>query len=502
MGVMRFLIPAQAEAGGEADFHRAYISGPEGRVYPTRVELDGDVLECRRQVSDSGKLNVPWPVPGFGRPVLSTSSLTEREEPYLLPVELARGKISQVRNQLGAWELAGMSIPEDCVSLHKEAHRLFAQATAQQDDPDRAGQLACEALLKACREAEMLTRDYTRQRLTVRRQRSAHLPVLLGCNLGQTLPDAEGGKRFCEAFNAALVPIEWRHIEPVESQYHWELIDRQVAWCEEQRLLMCGGPLLDFSTEGLPSWLWQWENDILNLQSFLCDFVETAVTRYLGRVRLCEVVANVNTGGALALNEEKRLTLAARALDVARQVDDEIQLVLRIAQPWGDYQARGQHRLSPLQFVDALIRSGVGLSALNLELAVGYRPRGTAYRDLLDLSRLIDLWGYLGLPLNVTLAFPSAHGPDPRSASDLEIEANGWAESWSESAQAEWVDRCVPLLMAKEPVMGIFWTHFSDRTPHIYPHAGLIRADETPKPALDHIIRYRREFGMSAGSLS
>ena len=68
--------------------------------------------------------------------------------------------------------------------------------------------------------------------------------------------------------------------------------------------------------------------------------------------------------------------------DVARQVDEEAQLIIRIDQPWGEYQSRGQHRLSPLQIVDALVRSGVGLSAVNLEVAMGYfRPGGSARRD-------------------------------------------------------------------------------------------------------------------------
>lgn len=498
MGVMRFLLPRLDRPDKRPDVDRAYISGPEGRVFPTRVDVEGDVLACRRQVSDSGKLNVAWPVPGFGRPVLSTSTLPERDEPYLLALELARGKISQVRDQVGAWEIAGMAVPEAFALLHKEAHRLFAQATASQNSPEDAGRLAGEALWNACQAADVLTRDYTRQRLARRRERSVRLPALLGCNLGQIVPDPEASGLFCDAFHAAMVPVEWRHIEPVEGHYHWDLYDEQVEWCQEQRLLTCGGPLLDFSTDGLPPWLSQWQNDLPNLQSFLCDFVETALTRYVGRIRLWEIAANVNTGGALALNEERRLVLLARTLDVARQVDEDVQLLLRIAQPWGDYQASGDHRLSPLQLVDALIRSGIKLSAVNLELGIGYHPRGTSSRDLLDVSRLIDLWSYLGLPLCVTLAFPSASSADPRTTSEIDVEENGWRDSWSEAAQAEWVDHYVPLLLAKDAVMGIFWTHFCDRTPHLFPHAGLVRHDGTPKPALDHLIRYRGEFWATA----
>jgi GH35 family endo-1,4-beta-xylanase len=482
MGVMRFQVRPRDMLDGRPEVYRAYVSGLDARVYPTRVEVDGDTIVCRRQSSDSGRLNIAWPVPGFGRPVVATSSLVEREEVYLLPLELARGKISQVRDQVGAWQIAGMAIPEELVPVHREAHQLFARAAASQQDVDQAAALAQEALVKACVAAELLTLSYTTQRLAVRRRTAAG--ILLGCNPGPIVPEGELDERFCETFNAAAVPINWKQIEPNEGEYHWELNDAQVEWCRQNRLFLAGGPLLDFSPDGLPGWLWNWENDFFNLQSFVCDFVETAVSRYIGRIRHWEVAARANTGGGLALSEEHRLMLVARALEIARQVDNEIQLTIRIDQPWGDYQARGQHQLSPLQFVDALVRSGVGLSAVNLEIAVGYRPCGSASRDLLEFSRLIDLWSMLGIPLHVTLACPSSAEPDPQSNSDLEVDPSQWKSDWSEAAQAAWIHEHVPLLMAKQSVVGIFWSHFSDALPHDFPHAGLLRADETPKPAL------------------
>ena len=70
MGVMRFLIYPPELLEGWSAVYRAYISGTEGRVFPTRIEVDGNVMTCRRQVSESGKLHVAWPVPGFGRPVI------------------------------------------------------------------------------------------------------------------------------------------------------------------------------------------------------------------------------------------------------------------------------------------------------------------------------------------------------------------------------------------------------------------------------------------------
>lgn len=494
MGVMRFLIHPQRLLDDWDQCPPPYISGMDGRVFPTRVEQYGNVLECTRAHPDSGRLQMCWPVEGYGRPVVATSSLREREAPYLLPLELARGKISQVRDQVSEWEIAGMKIPEEFAEPNREAHRLFCKAVVLQEQPETAAELAMEALAWAFRSAEVLAKSYTQQRMLIQRRRAHRAPLFMGCNLGDIIPENHLESVFCSAFNAALTPVQWKDIEPEEGQYNWEICDRQLDWCQENRLLSIAGPLLDLSPGGLPDWLWTWEHDFLNLQSFVCDFVETAISRYLGRVRHWEIAARGNTGGALSLSEDNRLPLVARSLEIARQLDDEIMLILRVDQPWGGYQARGQHRLSPLQFVDALIRSGVGVSAVNLEIAVGYIPRGSASRDLLDFSRLIDLWSCLGIPLMVTLAFPSDTGPDRKAHSDYDVGRPTWKTPWNAAAQAEWIRSFLPMLMAKPAMMGAFWAHLTDAGRHRFPHAGLIDAHSQVKPGLQALLDSRDEW--------
>lgn len=491
MGVMRFLIPRHQPVDAWPEAYVAYIGGPDGRVFPTQVKVEDNLLSCRRTSSDSGKLYVGWPVTGFGRPVIATTTLPERDRPYVLTVELARGKISQVRDQLSDWEHAGLATSDEFKQLNTDAYRLLTQSVRLQDKPNQASEIADRSLQLACQAAQRLVDDYCRQRRGEIRAQSSHLPVSLGCSLAAMRPDGSWEPSFHDAFDAAAVSIPWRNIEPTEGEYDWELSDAQMEWCAGQRLLALGGPLLDLAPDGLPQWLEQWEGDLPNLQSFLCDFIETAMSRYVGKIRIWEVCARVNTGGALRLNEEHRLMLAARCVEVARQVDEESTLLVGIEQPWGEYQARGNHRVSPLQFVDALLRSGVGLSGVNLEIGIGFRPRGTAFRDVLEFSRLIDLWSTLGIPLYITLAFPSAVGTDRHCVSKLEVAAVQWKDQWSESLQADWIDFLLPLLMTKRAVVAINWAHFNDAVPHEFPHAGLLRGDGTPKPSLQRIIRHR-----------
>ncbi|MFM9962701.1 MAG: endo-1,4-beta-xylanase [Planctomycetaceae bacterium] len=489
---MKFQVYPESLMAGWPEAQNAYITGYDGRVFPSRVEIDANTFACRRPASDSGKLNIAWPVPGFGRPVLTTSSLREQEGTYLLAVELARGKICQVRNQVAAWDQLGMQIPVTFEPLHKAAHVLFAKAVGLRSDPAAASDIATQAIVKACQAAELLTKAYTEQRLAIRVKKSSQLPIKLGCNLAQATPSAHWDAWMLGTFNTAVVPIQWRHIEKAEGNYDWDLLDAQVEWCLQRKLVISGGPLLDLSPNGLPKWLDQWGHDFFNLQSFLCDFVETAVQRYAGKIRLWEVSSRVNTGGALNLTEENCLTLVARTLEVARRVDEESQYLIRIEQPWGTYQSRGQHRLTPVQFVDALLRCGVGLAGVNLEIAVGYADRGSSSRDLLDFSRMLDVWSSLEVPLHITLAFPSSNQPDPQSKHGIVQEPNGWKSPWSEEAQAEWIDTYLPLLIAKQLVTGIYWTHLSDAAPHDFPNAGLIDAAGRPKKALKALAEHSK----------
>lgn len=474
MGVMRFLIPPRPAPDGLPDLTQAYLSGLDGRIYPTRVELDGNVLTCRRPSSESAKLNVPWSVLGVGQPVLTTTSLREREEPYLLPLELARGKLSEVRESWALWEQSGMSIPDAFRQIQREAFHNFAKAGTTAHDPKQASQWAEAAIEKTCEAAAVLMDAYTIQRIASIRRAAHHPPGLTGCVVDAGIQSPAGMQIFRQTFNTASIPIPWNQVEPQEGTYHWDEIDRQVELCNEQRLVLRGGPLIDLGPEGLPAWLAPWKNDFLNLPIFICDYVETAISRYQGLIRLWEVSGYGNTGGALGLGEDHCLALVARTLEAAHRTDSDAQYFIRVESPWGEYQRNGQHRLSPFQFVDALVRSNLGLAGVTLEINAGYGPEGCYARDLLAVSRLIDLWSQLQLQVHVNIACPSSTSPDPLADPQYMVKDGAWGRRWDEETQADWLEHVVPLLLAKSCVTGVFLSQFGDNVPHRFPHAGAL----------------------------
>ena len=59
--------------------------------------------------------------------------------------------------------------------------------------------------------------------------------------------------------------------------------------------------------------------------------------------------------------------------------------------------------------------------------------------------------------------------------------------------QSTWGARWLALGLAKPFVRSVTWMQASDSLPHLYPHAGLFRADGTPKPLFPWLQSLRRD---------
>src|SRR5258707_10039546 len=93
---------------------------------------------------------------------------------------------------------------------------------------------------------------------------------------------------------------------------------------------------------------------------------------------------------------------------------------------------------SPFIFADTLIRSGLSVAALDLEIVMGVTPRGSYCRDLLELSRLLDFYALLGVPLAVTLGYPATNAVDPDADPEIRVDAGRWRDGFTPEVQAGW----------------------------------------------------------------
>jgi hypothetical protein len=492
MGLMRLLVHDRNRIppGGLDQVH---MSGQDDLPWFGRAYFSGNQLIVERNESDSGRVFVPWRV-GQNSPVLiGTATLMERDRPYVLEVELARGMVNCLRNQLAQWEMMGLVVPKGLANGILEATVEFARAATMQDDLPSAADWAGRSLATASVTMDRLAAEYVQQATAARRAQQRQLVSWCGVQLGDDVPKANIARQLVATFNMVSLPLTWRRIEAVEGRRDWEQADAQVAWAQSAGLRMSAGPLLELDDRGVPDWTYLWEGDHNSLLSFMLEHVRASIERYRGKVHLWQVAARMTHGHALGLSEEARLQVAAKAIQTVRQLDPTTPIVVTFDQPWAEYLAHEQLDLAPLHFADALVRADLGLSGIGLELNVGYHPGGSVHRGPLALSRLIDNWSLLELPLLVALTYPSSASEDPKANGKIRVFSSEPDEITPQS-QREWVERHVPLLLAKNVVQVVLWNQLSDAVPHHYPHGGLFNAADKPKPALDALKKMRQKY--------
>ena len=79
---------------------------------------------------------------------------------------------------------------------------------------------------------------------------------------------------------------------------------------------------------------------------------------------------------------------------------------------------------------------------------------------------------------------PRPTGPDPTADPSIRVDASQWPTPPDEVLQATWGARWLALAVAKPFVRSVTWLQASDASPHVYPHGGLFRADQTAEAAL------------------
>jgi hypothetical protein len=434
---------------------------------------------------------VPWHVDGHGQHLLGTTTLMERDRPYLLEVELARGLLHRLRSRMFIWEWMGVETPDDLNDRLHNATSLFARAATSQGDLAAASAAANESMAASLTVADQLVRIYADQSLQSR-QRQTPVATLLGVNLGVQAPPVAMRRQLVDACNIIQLPVSWRALESREGRRDWKHTDEQLGWCQTAGLKVAAGPLLRLDDRGVPDWMYLWEGDEENLTRLLLDHVRAVTSRYAGRVHLWHVASRVNNGQLLSLDEESRLNLVAQAIQVVRKIDPRTPTVVSFDQPWAEYLVDQDHDLAPWHYADALVRADLGISGFGLEINAGFWPRGTSHRPAFEYGRLIDQWSQLGLPLMVMLSTADSTSEDPKAMKNVHAELIQSSSGENQDPQAAWASLVAPLLLARPSVQVLLWNQLTDADPHEFPHSGLFDAKNRPKPTLALLRELRK----------
>ncbi len=341
---------------------------------------------------------------------------------------------------------------------------------------------------------ESLSRLCTDQVLQLRRERSGRLATMLGL----ALPDAELQEKHesqvIKTFNSIFLPFKWRDIQPHSVGYEWEACDRAVRLCKSRGMRICGGPLIQLDPHTLPDWVRACDAQYEYFENHAIRFIEEVVSRYQDDVHIWHCANRLNVDDSIKLSEEHKLRLSVTAVESVRRVNSRALVVVGFDQPWAEYLASNDLDVSPLHFADALVRADLGVAGIGLEINLGYWPQGTLLRDSLEISRHLDRWSLLGIPLIVFLRTPSGEGPDPLASGGSQVIPLGAEKPLTADLQVQAIRQLIPLLLSKAAIHGLVWNEWSDALPHEFPHAGLIDQAGRIKPVFQALHEIRDQI--------
>lgn len=492
MGVLCFHVP-DAEQLDPQVFETAYVTGIEGIPWPCVSTRRGDQFIIQRDIDESGKLHIVWPTRTYGNVTLMTASLKVGSSVYNLPLELCRGTVGRLRNQIFEWQRIGLRVAPSTIQLSDQALEGFIKAVTTPGDDRRQAALAQDAIELALRGASELCDAFSTQMLDVRKQNENRLSTLLGVSLAPALSLPSVTDAVCTAFNLVNLPVDLAAVESSSGKRDFSAFDRQLEWARDKNFRICCGPLMKFRPGGLPRWMVLLGEGFETVLSAACAHAEETVTRYRGKVHLWNCGSGLNVPGELDWNDEQVLRLAVSLIQTVRRTDPRCPVLLTIDQPWSEYLRASAEGISPLHFADALIRADLGLSGLALELNLNSWHDGSLPRDPLEISRLVDRWATLGLPLMVMLTIPSDSEPD-ESAAASRRPVTSWKNPLRDGPAESTTETIVRLLLAKQSVHALIFNQATDQLPHEFPHGGLWDAHGKPKAILSQIARLRQHY--------
>ena len=145
MGEFTFRLPADWEPTN-SQAKSIHVIGLDGVPSPCRISTtESGILTIARNRDESGKVFIAYPFEGYGEFTVGTGTLPESPTPYRLLIELARGTLNRLRNQISIWQEGGLEISQEVFEQVGQATRLLSEAIMQTDS-EKSDQESKEAL--------------------------------------------------------------------------------------------------------------------------------------------------------------------------------------------------------------------------------------------------------------------------------------------------------------------------------------------------------------------
>jgi hypothetical protein len=479
MGEFRFRTPVDWQLPDEvaATIH---IVGLDGIPWPCKVAWTDDLLVVSRNREESGRTYLGYQSERFGRLMVCTGSLLANQD-YDLMIELARGTLNRARNQISNWGEGGLEIGDQVHETVDAATRKLGTALMS-DNLAQRDELAGNSLNETIEAVFELSEAFGTQVASYRRDH----PEVEQFWMASTAPDSlvrpddpmESKPEFQET------PFNRIRISPEQAT------DCQVHAVSKPLIV---GPFLDASAGGMSQSLIECD-DFRARRLQVLNSMRSTLESLPEDVTMLHLVSGVNGLGHRHLNYAQQLQLTVDMLNLVDELSIQIPTMVSFDFPWAERLAGAVGGIHPLQVADSLLRQGVQISYLGLEMNLDYGSTGSAFRDPLQWIDLVDIWAQLGLPLVLCLRMPSGV--------DREMETDGQpnrlirhpGSGMSDSQRQKMLETALPMMSARPMVAGLIWQQWKDDGDVRFPFGGLVAADGSDKPVLDTLRQLREQM--------
>ncbi|MCK5000154.1 MAG: endo-1,4-beta-xylanase [Anaerohalosphaera sp.] len=465
----------------------AYMFGADSIPLRTAVKIkfEDGVIECKKNSLETAGIALQWTVNGFGRILLSTTRLPERDKPFNLNVELARERLMQVTLKREEWSL--FQEDDEFADLAHKSQKLFIEALQNINDPQKASELADKSLQKSLIFAERLAAKHSELFLAARFRSRGLGRHSLGCGIDlDRIDDENYRKRLLEMFGFVTIPIKWRDIERKKGEYDFSVIDKCIELLVNKRLAICAGPLLCFDREYLPKWLVSEDKGFEEIREAAYNFVSKMVTRYCRYVHAWQVISGMNAINHFCFNIDEVIEITRSACMAAKAADGRSRKIVDIVMPWGEYYAREKDTIPPLIYCDMLIQNGIGFDALSVQMKFGKNAIGMHVRDMMQISSQLDKFSITGKTIHVSqVAVPSQFV-------SANIRSGIWHNKWDQAIQSKWIEHFYRIALGKSFVNSITYSSLADADKSDVPSCGLLTEDLQPKKAFLCIAKLQK----------
>lgn len=282
---------------------------------------------------------------------------------------------------------------------------------------------------------------------------------------------------FLEVFNFATLPFYWAMFEPEKGKPQTKELQATARWFKERNIVVKGHPLC-WHTLTDP-WLLNLSNDEI-LKAQLAR-IERDVTNFKGLIDMWDVINEVvimpvfdkyDNGITRISKELGRIGIIKEMFAKTREMNLGATLLLN------DFNTSINYEI----LIDGCLNAGIPIDAIGIQ---SHQHQGYWGRE--KLEEVLDRFSSFGLPIHFTEnTLTSGHIMPPEIEDLNDYQIPEWPSTPEfEERQAREVEEMYSILFKHPLVEAITAWNFSDEGAWLGAPAGLVRTDNTPKPAYE-----------------